>query len=352
MKTAVVLFNLGGPDSPEAIRPFLANLFNDPAILRVPSPVRRFLAWLIVWRRSGEAEKIYAQLGGASPILSETTAQADALQNVLEERGEYRVFVAMRHWHPLSEAAAQQVADYAPDKVCLVPLYPQYSTTTTGSSLSAWFVAAKKAGISAETRALCCYPVDSGFIIGQAEIVVAAVDRCREASGGEEPRILFSAHGLPQKIVDAGDPYQWQVEATTRAVADNAGLAEDSWVVCYQSRVGPLQWIGPDTESEIRRAGSEGVPLVVVPIAFVSEHSETLVELDVDYRQIAKTAGVPVYERAATVRTHPAFINGLADLVTGTGETGKALQSSQGYRQCPDSMICCAMREYLGNMDP
>ncbi len=345
MKTAVVLFNLGGPDSPEAVRPFLINLFNDPAILRVPSLLRRFLAWLIAWRRSEEAVKIYVQLGGASPILSETTAQADALQDILRERGDYRVFVAMRHWHPLSEAAAREVAAYAPDKICLVPLYPQFSTTTTGSSLAAWYAAAKSVGITAETKALCCYPVDNGFVIAQAEIISAAVDRCRKASEGLEPRVLFSAHGLPQKIVDAGDPYQWQVEATTRAVAAAAGLAEGSWLVCYQSRVGPLQWIGPETEAEIKRAGSENMPLVVVPIAFVSEHSETLVELDVDYRHVAEAAGVPVYERAPTVRTHPAFINGLADLVIAIEQTGAALQSAQGHRQCPDSMVCCALTE-------
>lgn len=345
MKTAVVLFNLGGPDSPEAVRPFLTNLFNDPAIMRVPSLLRRFLAWFIAWRRSEEAAKIYAQLGGASPILSETTAQADALQDVLGERGDFRVFVAMRHWHPLSEAAAREVAAYAPDKICLVPLYPQFSTTTTGSSLAAWYAAAKNVGVDAETRALCCYPVDNGFVNGQAEIVSAAVNRCRADSGGREPRVLFSAHGLPQKIVDAGDPYQWQVEATTRAVAAAAGLAEGSWLVCYQSRVGPLQWIGPETEAEIKRAGSEKLPLVVVPIAFVSEHSETLIELDVDYRHVAEAAGVPVYERAGTVRTHPAFINGLADLVIATEQTGRELQSAQGHRQCPDSMVCCALTE-------
>lgn len=345
MKTAVVLFNLGGPDSPEAVRPFLNNLFNDPAILRVPCLVRRFLAWLIAKRRAGEAAEIYAQLGGASPILSETTAQAEVLEGVLRERGDYRVFIAMRYWHPMSEATARKVAAYAPDKVCLVPLYPQYSTTTTGSSLTAWNAAAAEAGISADTTAVCCYPTNRGFVAAQADIVADAVDRCRSASGGQEPRILFSAHGLPQKIVDSGDPYQWQVETTTRAVAAEAGLAEGSWIVCYQSRVGPLQWIGPETKAEIERAGSEGLSLVIVPIAFVSEHSETLVELDIEYRHVAKEAGVPVYERAATVRTHPAFINGLAELVVASRKAGTGLRSSQGQRQCLDSMICCALIE-------
>ena len=343
MKTAVVLFNLGGPDGPEAVRPFLSNLFNDPAILRMPGPVRRVLAWLIAKRRAEEATKIYAELGGASPILPETKAQAAALQNVLDERGEFRVFIAMRHWHPLSDETALDVAAYGPDRICLLPLYPQFSTTTTGSSLAAWKRAAEKAGINATTTALCCYPTDSGFISAQAEIVAEAVDRCKAAADGPLPRILFSAHGLPQKIVDAGDPYQWQVERTAEAVAAEANLTDGSWVVCYQSRVGPLKWIGPETKTEIERAAAEGVPVVVVPIAFVSEHSETLVELDIEYRRIAAAAGVPVYERASTVRTHPVFIAGLGDLVTANIEASEDLQSSTGQRLCPRSSICCAM---------
>ena len=343
MKTAVVLFNLGGPDGPEAVRPFLSNLFNDPAILRMPGLIRRVVAWLIAKRRVEEATKIYAELGGGSPILPETKAQAAALQNVLDERGEFRVFIAMRYWHPLSDEAALDVAAYGPDRICLLPLYPQFSTTTTGSSLAAWKRAARKAGINATTKALCCYSTDSGFISAQAEIVAEAVDRCKAAAGGHPPRILFSAHGLPQKIVDAGDPYQWQVERTTEAVAAEANLTDRSWVVCYQSRVGPLKWIGPETKTEIERAGAEGVPVVVVPIAFVSEHSETLVELDIEYRRIAAAAGVPAYERASTVRTHPVFIAGLADLVTTNLEASEDLQSSTGQRQCPRSSVFCAM---------
>ena len=343
MKTAIVLFNLGGPDRPESVRPFLSNLFNDPAILRVPSSFRGLLAWWIAIRRAHEAIKIYAELGGGSPILAETMAQADALQCVLDERGEFRVFVAMRYWHPLSEETAAGVAAYGPDRVCLLPLYPQFSTTTTGSSMAAWHRAAEKTGIDATTTALCCYPTATAFASAQAEMVGAAVERCRAAAGGQKPRVLFSAHGLPQKVVDAGDPYQWQVERTTETVAQEAELAEGSWVVCYQSRVGPLKWIGPETKDEILRAGAEGAPVVVVPIAFVSEHSETLVELDIEYRHVAAAAGVPAYERVATVRTHPAFIEGLADLVMENLKASDSPQSSLGDRQCPGSFACCAM---------
>lgn len=350
MKTAVVLLNLGGPDGPASVRPFLINLFGDPAILRVPGPLRFPLARWIARRRTPEAVRIYAELGGASPILEETRAQAKALQEILDGRGVYRVFVAMRHWHPFSEEAARDVARYAPDRVCLLPLYPQFSTTTTASALDAWRRAARVAGIDAPTTAVCCYPTNEAFVSAQAETLVEAMSRCVAAGGGRKPRILFSAHGLPRRIVAAGDPYQWQVERTAAAVAGKANVEAESWIVCYQSRVGLLQWTGPETAAEIERAGAEGVPVVVVPIAFVSEHSETLVELDVQYRRMAESAGVPAYERAATVRTHPGFMEGLAALIAGprgegVGSAGGSIRirSATGCRECPQAFIHCAM---------
>lgn len=346
----MVLFNLGGPDGPAAVRPFLANLFADPAILRMPGPLRVPLARWIARRRAPEAARIYAELGGASPILEETRAQAQALQGVLDGRGEYRVFVAMRHWRPFSEEAARDVARYAPDRVRLLPLYPQFSTTTTASALEAWRRAARAAGIDAPTTAVCCYPTDEGFVSAQAETLAEAASRCALASGGREPRVLFSAHGLPRRVVAGGDPYQWQVERTAAAVAGKANLAAGSWVVCYQSRVGPLRWIGPDTAAEIERAGAEGLPVVVVPVSFVSEHSETLVELDVRYRRLAESAGAPAYERAAAVRTHPGFVEGLAALAAGpqgegAGPTGpvRRIRSATGGRTCPGAFARCAM---------
>ena len=181
------------------------------------------------------------------------------------------------------------------------------------------------------------------FVAAQAAHLTEAMTRCADAAGGMQPRVLFSAHGLPQKIVAAGDPYQWQVEQTAAAVAAAADLRNDSWLVCYQSRVGPLKWIGPETKEEISRAGAECTPVVVVPIAFVSEHSETLVELDIEYRHLAETAGVPAYERAPTVRSHPRFIEGLAELVGSCSWSGVSTRSSLGHRQCPGTISACAM---------
>ena len=307
-RTAVVLMNLGGPDSPAAVRPFLMNLFSDPAIIRLPWVLRAPLAWLIASRRAQTAATIYARLGGASPLLANTQAQACALETRLGS--DYRTFVAMRYWHPTSIETARQVARWEPDEV---PLYPQFSTTTTASSLSAWGQAARAAGLACPTRVVCCYPDEAGFVAALADLIRPALAEARGFA--KPPRLLLTAHGLPQKIVDRGDPYQAQVERTARAVIAVLDEPELDWRVCYQSRVGPLAWIGPETETEIRRAGSAGVPLVVAPISFVSEHSETLVELDYDYRAVAQASGVPAYVRVPTVGVAPDFIAALALLV-------------------------------------
>lgn len=317
-KLAVVLFNLGGPDGPEAVEPFLFNLFNDPAIIRVPQPLRWLIAKLVSRRRAPVAREIYARLGGRSPILPLTEEQAHALEKVLgDEKAsgdgvEARCFIAMRYWKPFADETARAVKAWAPDEIVLLPLYPHYSTTTTRSSLKDWKRAAKAAGLSAPARTVCCYPLEAGFIAAHAALLRAALSRF---GAGEKLRVLFSAHGLPKKVIAAGDPYQAQVEASARAVVAALGIEGLDWRVCYQSRVGPLEWIGPATDAEIERAGHEGRSLVVVPVAFVSEHSETLVELDIDYRALAEKAGVPRYIRVPALGVEPSFIGGLARLV-------------------------------------
>ena len=314
-RVAVVLMNLGGPDSLNAVEPFLYNLFKDPAIIRLPVVLRLPLARLIARGRARTAREIYSRLGGASPLLANTEAQARALETALGDR--YRCFVAMRYWHPMSAETARMVAEWAPDEIVCLPLYPQFSTTTTASSLADWRRAALRQGLARPTRSVCCYPVESGFIDAVAGLVRPVLDQVRDS--GQEPRLLLTAHGLPKRIVDAGDPYPSQVEITARGVVDALACPGLDWHVCYQSRVGPLEWIGPATDAEIRRAGADGVPLVVAPISFVSEHSETLVELDLDYRRVAERSGVPAYHRVATVGVAPGFIGALAKLVLGAG---------------------------------
>jgi ferrochelatase len=337
-KTAIVLFNLGGPDSPAAVRPFLFNLFNDRAIIGVPQPLRYVLAKLVSKRRAPVAAEMYDELGGRSPLLANTQAQADALQAALGDRGT-RIFIAMRYWHPLTQDTAAAVKQFGPDRVILLPLYPQFSSTTTGSSVNAWTRAARKIGLKVPTSTICCYPQESGFIDAIVDLLRPALDT---ASRDGPPRVLFSAHGLPKKIVAGGDPYQWQVEQTAAAIVARLNRPGLDWRVTYQSRVGPLEWIGPYTDDEIRRAGQARKPLVVVPIAFVSEHSETLVELDIAYRRLAAENGVPRYERVATVGTHPAFIAGLVHLVQAARP-----QICAGGTVCPATWTRCLQRGAL-----
>ncbi len=330
MKTAVVLFNLGGPDRPEAVRGFLRNLFGDPAILRVPWPVRPLLASFIARRRAPTAAEIYREIGGRSPILPQTQVQAAALTTQLDDP-DTRVFIAMRYWHPMSEETAREVKEWGAERVLLLPLYPQFSTTTTQSSLDAWSRAATRCGLRVPTRAVCCYPVETGFVEAYADLI-----RKAQEEAPDDARILFSAHGLPERIVNAGDPYVWQVEQGAAAIAAALDLDATRWRVSYQSRVGPLKWVGPSTDDEIKQAGRDGVPLVVVPIAFVSEHSETLVELDIEYRKLAQESGVPAYVRVPTVGIHPAFVEGLAHVVRDLGSrTNDAICTHGGGRSCP-----------------
>lgn len=337
-RIAVVLFNLGGPDDQASVKPFLFNLFNDPAIIGLPGVVRTPLARLISSRREKSAQANYALMGGGSPLLPETRRQAEALEAALAAKvdgAQARVFIAMRYWSPLSDQTAADVAAFAPDEVVLLPLYPQFSTTTTQSSLKAWRAAYSGPGVS---RAVCCYPQADGWVQAQAEAICEKLDQV-----GDHPvRVLFSAHGIPEKLVTGkGDPYQEQVETTVAAVvaAIEARRGPIDHGLCYQSRVGPLKWLGPSTPEAIQQAADDGVGVVVTPIAFVSEHIETLVELDIEYGELAHEKGVSPYLRAPAVGVQPLFIDTLADaVVDALGRTGVA-PFGQGckadWKACP-----------------
>jgi ferrochelatase len=340
-RVAVVLFNLGGPDSPEAIQPFLFNLFNDPAIIDLAAPFRWLLAKLISKRRAPIAAEIYEHLGGRSPLLPLTQDQADALTKALERHNPgvaFEVAIAMRYWHPFSEEAAARVKAFDPDTVVLLPLYPQYSKTTSGSSIRDFERALHRAGVKARCATVCCYPTEPGLIESHVHLIREALGKVPD---GQTPRVLFSAHGLPKKVVDGGDPYQWQVEQTSAAVAERLGVDGLDWQVCYQSRVGPLEWIGPSTEDEIARAGRDGAALIVTPIAFVSEHSETLVELDIEYGELAEEAGVPTYIRVPALATEGPFIDGLAAAASAAARGDDPVRSDAGGRVCPKTFSLC-----------
>lgn len=336
-KIAVVLFNLGGPDSLKAVKPFLFNLFNDKAIIPAPGPVRFLLAKFISGRRAPITREIYKNSGGKSSLLENTRAQAKALEKHLKPVAEAKTFIAMRYWHPFSCETVKKVKEFAPDKVILLPLYPQFSATTTGSSLTEWRRAAKKGGLDAPTSSVCCYPKKGAFIRAHARAIKPNLLKALKAG---KTRILFTAHGLPKKNVKGGDPYVWQVEETVRAVVAELEEKALDHVICYQSRVGPLDWIGPSTEDEIKRAGHENLNLVVVPISFVSEHSETLVELDIKYAALAREAGVGSYHRVAALATSGEFISGLGNAVKATLDRD-GISSFEGTRVCPAEFSKC-----------
>ena len=309
-RIAVVLMNLGGPDGPEAVRPFLFNLFNDPAIIGLPGIVRTPLAKFISSKREEEAKANYAMMGGGSPLLPETKKQAAALTDRLQRdwpRDDVRVFIAMRYWNPMTPETTAAVEAFGPDQVVLLPLYPQFSTTTTRSSLKAWREHYRGPG---RISAVCCYPEATGWIEAQAALITEQLEK----AGDRPVRVLFSAHGIPETLVDKkGDPYQEQVERTVFAVIQRLSLQD--WSICYQSRVGPLKWLGPSTPEAIEQAGLDGIGVVVVPIAFVSEHVETLVELDVEYGHLAEEKGVAPYIRVPAVGVADDFIESLAEAV-------------------------------------
>ena len=340
MRVAVVLFNLGGPSSLEAVEPFLFNLFSDPAIMRLPQPLRWAAAKLISKRRTPVARAIYTKIGGASPILGQTYNQATALKTALEGDGTtFEVFVAMRYSAPRAADVAEQVRRFRPNKIVLLPLYPQFSTTTSRSSLREWRDEARNSRLTAPVSTVCCYPRQQGFLTAQAALIRECIDRLPPKV---RFRLLLSAHGLPERIVTGGDPYPAQVEETAKALIKTLAVPNIDWRVCYQSRVGPLKWIGPATDEEIKRAGAEGVALVVAPIAFVSEHSETLVELDLEYAALAAESGVPHYVRAPAVGTHPDFVKGLADLVR-QALPREGTHPGGGARNCPQTCSQCAL---------
>jgi ferrochelatase len=274
--------------------------------------------------------------GGGSPLKAETRKQMAALDArlaILLPGDEVRSFIAMRYWHPLTEETAVDVAAYGPDEVVLLPLYPQFSTTTTQSSLKAWHETYAGPGVS---RTVCCYPEAPGWIEAQAAGV-----RAKLAEAGPSPvRVLFSAHGIPESLITKkGDPYQEQIESTCAAIAARAGLADGAWAICYQSRVGPMKWLGPSTPDAIAQAGRDGVGVVVTPVAFVSEHIETLVELDIEYAELAHEEGVAPYLRSPAVSVAAPFIQTLAEAtVEALSRTGVAPFGAgcrEDWKACP-----------------
>ncbi|MEZ5815310.1 MAG: ferrochelatase [Alphaproteobacteria bacterium] len=341
-KVAVVLFNLGGPDSKTAIEPFLFNFFMDKNIIALPAPLRFFLAKLISKKRSKrEAGESYRELGDKSPLLENTAQQAQALEKALG--GDFKTFVCMRYWHPMAAQVAREVRDWGAEKIVLLPLYPQFSTTTTKSSLERWKKSSREAGLDIPVSMVCCYHANAGFVRASVENIRGQYEQAVK-DGHEAPRVLFSAHGLPEKVIEKGDPYQWQCEQTAEAIVKELGIKGLDWQICYQSRVGPMKWIGPSLDAALEKAARDGKAVVIYPHAFTQEHVETLVELDIEYKEEAQKIGQKGYYRAATAGTHEAFIAGLAGLVK--AHLDRLGIASEGFKApCPPEFGQCCMRQ-------
>jgi ferrochelatase len=328
-KTGVVLFQLGGPDSLEAIEPFLYNLFCDPDIIDFPFAklARKPLAKLISTSRAKHVAHHYAEIGGKSPILDFTRRQAVALERELRRDLDARVVIAMRYWHPLTEAAVAEMAAFGADEIVLLPLYPQYSKTTTGSSLNEWnrcFEQAKACSTSA-VRIVDNFYEDSAYL----DSVVAAINRCLD-DGDDLANfdIVFSAHSVPVAVIEAGDPYQRQIEHTVDLVWERGGWPARRHT-CYQSKVGASKWLRPSMHETVKKLAADGSKhMLVVPISFVSDHVETLHEIDIEHREQARGLGISDYRMMPGLNDSPDFIRALAGLVrarvaTGLHQTGQ-----------------------------
>ncbi|MDC0616246.1 ferrochelatase [Candidatus Pelagibacter sp.] len=343
MKKAIILFNLGGPDKLENVEPFLFNLFNDPAILNLPTFLRYPLAKLISNRRAPVAKKIYAELGGSSPILKLTKKQSDALEiklNQTQEEDEYKCFIVMRCWNPRAKDVIKDVQLYGPNEVVLMPLYPQYSAATSGSSIKEWKDVCRKNNYHVKTSTICCYPTDQNFITAHTKEIIKKIKDLKNF------KLIFSAHGLPEKNIKKGDPYQWQVEQSVKKIVENLNDENLDWILSYQSRVGPLKWIGPSTETIIIENSKIGKHIVLVPIAFVSEHSETLVELDIEYKEIADANGCKNYTRVPALGINEDFIKAMSELIIKKNEYKINEDLYPPKIQCPSNFKKCPCLNY------
>jgi ferrochelatase len=315
-KIGVVLFQLGGPDSLDAIEPFLYNLFCDPDIIDFPFAriARQPLAKLISSRRARHVAHHYAEIGGKSPILEFTRRQAEALECELRREFDARVVMAMRYWRPFTQEAIAGLAAHAPDEVVLLPLYPQYSKTTTGSSLNEWNRRFQPNGWRPRVHVVREFYKDAAYL----DAVVAAVDfSLRDFEDPADVDMVFSAHSVPVAVIEQGDPYQRQIEDTVDLVWQRGGWPGRRHI-CYQSKVGASKWLRPSMHETVKNLAAVGSRhVLVVPISFVSDHVETLHEIDIEHREHARTLGIADFRMMPGLNDSPAFIGALAGLVRG-----------------------------------
>ncbi len=316
-RVGVLLLNLGGPERLEDVRPFLYNLFSDPEILRLPiQGLQKAVAWLISTLRFAKSQENYRLIGGGSPLRRITEEQAQALKEALKAQGhEAQVYVGMRYWHPFTEDAIASIKKDGIEELIILPLYPQFSISTSGSSFrlleNLWMRDPELQKIKYSVIPSWCD--NPGYIKSMADLLRNELD---EFDNPDDVTIFFSAHGVPKSYVEElGDPYQKEIEASTKLILETLERPNPS-ILAYQSRVGPKEWLQPYTDEVIVDIAQEGVKrLAVVPISFISEHIETLQEIDMEYRELAEEAGIEEFRRVPAPNTETTFINALSNLV-------------------------------------
>lgn len=316
-RVGVLLLNLGGPEKLEDVQPFLFNLFSDPEIIRIPFPaLQKPLAWFISSRRAKTSQENYKEIGGGSPLRRITEEQGTALKEKLKDHGkDAEVYIGMRYWHPFTEEAIAQIKKDGIEKLVVLPLYPQYSISTSGSSFrlleQIWNEDNKLQNI--DYTLIPSWYARPGYVKAMAKLIRNEIDKLPNPN---EAHVFFSAHGVPTSYVEEfGDPYQREIEHCTDLIMKALDRPND-YTLAYQSRVGPIEWLQPYTEDAIEELAQKGVKdLVVVPISFVSEHIETLQEIDIEYRELAEEAGIQGFHRVPALDTDEDFIADLAVMV-------------------------------------
>ncbi|MDX2050158.1 MAG: ferrochelatase [Rickettsiaceae bacterium] len=337
-KKVIVLFNLGGPDKLDNVGPFLYNLFSDKWIIRAPFLIRKTIAFFISFFRKKLAKQNYSLIGGKSGLLEETEKQKNALLRKLKkEIKNVEILVSMRYWHPFAKEVVSKIKDYNPAEVIMLPLYPQLSTATTISSFEEFEELLKQEKTNLKVKKIGCYFDNELFIKAHVSLIKKELKKFTK-----NPIILFSAHSIPKKYVKTGDPYEWQINKTYKAIISDQEISGYETKLCYQSKVGPIEWLSPSTERVIEEEARSGKNILIVPIAFVSEHIETLVELDIEYKSIADKYKIE-YRRVQALGDNEDYIDALSKFVLNTIKSEQEIVSFNSGK-CPAEFKYCLCR--------
>jgi len=310
MKIGVVLLNMGGPECLSDVRPFLYNLFSDRDIIRLgPALLQKPIAWFIAKKRAPKSAGLYQQIGGGSPLTRLTGLQAEALERILQKEGEYFVAVAMRYWKPFADRAIEQLKTHKVDRIILLPLYPHYSKATSGSSLKDFTEQLKKdSHFSPDVFTIREWPDQPQYI----SCLVKKIEEGLSRFNTPDVEVIYSAHSLPVSFIAEGDPYVDHLKMTITAIEKQTGI---SGKLCYQSRSGPVEWLSPSTSETITQMAENGIKnILVVPLSFVSDHVETLYEIDIMFKKEAQALGCRL-EMTSGLNVDPLFIDALKNLV-------------------------------------